>query len=336
MANSKLIEQVSRLVSNLLAAGKEVYVPGVGTLYTERLPVKHLSKRMVVPPHRIVMFSSQQRGLSLLDEIARALHEAVALRGDATQTVDPQAVFDCWFESSYVDEVLTIGGVGTLKMKEFKMDEAFDRRINPQGYAPVRLQSVRRFDWALWFGVAAIVIAAGFGGYEFLLMQPEVPEVQTEIEIDPSGRRVLASVESGAITLDPTSSETAADAAAPTVGDAASGTAATTSSTAASEGTSPQSAAASTVAQTSGTPEAPASMISGMRYVVLGVFSTPENAARAVREATEKEPSMRCGVYRMGEKFLISPLASTDADACTRFITERAESFPGMWTYTAR
>lgn len=80
----------------------------------------------------------------------------------------------------------------------------------------------------------------------------------------------------------------------------------------------------------------PARLVSGRRYVVLGVFSTPENAARAAQLARETEGSFRCGVYRFGAKFMVSPFESEDAEACTLFIRAHAETFPGMWTYTAR
>ena len=80
----------------------------------------------------------------------------------------------------------------------------------------------------------------------------------------------------------------------------------------------------------------PARLVSGRRYVVLGVFSTPENAARAAQLARDKEGSFRCGVYRFGAKFMVSPFESEDAEACTLFIRAHAETFPGMWTYTAR
>ena len=68
-----MTEQVGRLVGNLLAGGGEVFLPGVGTLYTERRPARRIDRRTVQPPCRVVSFSSQQRGVSLVDEIARIL-----------------------------------------------------------------------------------------------------------------------------------------------------------------------------------------------------------------------------------------------------------------------
>lgn len=72
--------------------------------------------------------------------------------------------------------VLTIEGVGVLKLKHFTPDAAFDRRLNPQGREPVRIKPARKFDWALWIGIAAILVALSFGGYEFLKLYDEGPE----------------------------------------------------------------------------------------------------------------------------------------------------------------
>ena len=80
----------------------------------------------------------------------------------------------------------------------------------------------------------------------------------------------------------------------------------------------------------------PASLVSGHRYVVLGVFSTPENAARAAADAEARDASVRCGVYRFGDKFMVSPFEAPDAEACTLFIRNYSDRFPGLWTYTAR
>ena len=63
-------EQIGRLVGNLLAGGGEIFLPGVGSLYTERQGARRLNRRTVLPPSRTVAFTSQQRGVSLVDEIA--------------------------------------------------------------------------------------------------------------------------------------------------------------------------------------------------------------------------------------------------------------------------
>lgn len=82
--------------------------------------------------------------------------------------------------------------------------------------------------------------------------------------------------------------------------------------------------------------DVPTALLSGRHYVVLGVFSTEENARRAVRETEARESALRCRIYRFGGKFMVSPFSSDDAGACAQFIRVQDGRFPDMWTYTAR
>ena len=82
--------------------------------------------------------------------------------------------------------------------------------------------------------------------------------------------------------------------------------------------------------------DVPTALLSGRHYVVLGVFSTEENARRAVRETEAKESALRCRIYRFGGKFMVSPFSSDDAGACAQFIRVQDGRFPDMWPYTAR
>lgn len=355
-----MVDQVNRLAGNLLAAGGELYLPGVGSLCVRFHGAKRLSARLVEPPSREVVFTSQQRGVSLVDEIARVLRDAAPAETPCSDTdgtpvsssasvvssapVAPQReqaqvasqardIYDRWLMRTRQDDVLTIEGVGVLKFKHFTPDEAFDRRINPQGHAPVRIHRPRRFDGAMWIGIAAIVFVVAFTAYWWLDNRHAAPTVTTGSE------SVTLVAAAPAATEHSAAAEASADGVgADSVTDpAAAGTASAVSG---AEGAAQNAAPVLRTEAPAGTdPTAdgePARLVSGRRYVVLGVFSTPENAARAAQLAREKEGSFRCGVYRFGAKFMVSPFESEDAEACTLFIRAHAETFPGMWTYTAR
>ncbi len=316
MSNYPMVNEINRLVGDLLAGGGEVFLPGVGSLYTERRGARRISRRSVVPPSRAVSFTSQERGVSLVAEISGAV------QCDAAEAQD---VYDRWLARTLENGVLTIEGVGVLKLKHFTPDAAFDRRLNPQGREPVRIKPARKFDWALWIGIAAILVALGFGGYEFLKLYDEGPEEIAQTTGIPgpeatagaatadSPAAIPAAADSGA-TTGSAASAPGADAAkaAGTTADTASGTNAETRSEPAASGANAGTAASSVGGQgnapagqkdiapakrpetrSAGTADAPASLVSGRRYVVLGVFSTPENAARAVDAAAEKDPSVR-------------------------------------------
>lgn len=360
MTQYPMVDQVNRLAGNLLAAGGELYLPGVGSLCVRFRGARRLSARLVEPPSREVVFTSQQRGVSLVDEIARVLRDAAPAetpRSDTDGTpvsssasvvssapVAPQReqaqvasqardIYDRWLSRTQQDGVLTIEGVGVLKFKNFTPDEAFDRRINPQGHAPVRIHRPRRFDGAMWIGIAAIVFVVAFTAYWWLDNRHAAPTVTTGSE------SVTLVAAAPAATEHSAAAEASADGVgADSVTDpAAAGTASAVSG---AEGAAQDAAPALRAEAPADTAPAadgePARLVSGRRYVVLGVFSTPENAARAAQLAREKEGSFRCGVYRFGAKFMVSPFESEDAEACTLFIRAHAEAFPGMWTYTAR
>lgn len=360
MTQYPMVDQVNRLAGNLLAAGGELYLPGVGSLCVRFHGAKRLSARLVEPPSREVVFTSQQRGVSLVDEIARVLRDAAPAETPCSDTdgtpvsssasvvssapVAPQReqaqvasqardIYDRWLSRTQQNGVLTIEGVGVLKFKDFTPDEAFDRRINPQGHAPVRIHRPRRFDGAMWIGIAAIVFVVAFTAYWWLDNRHAVPTVTTGSEsvtlvaAAPAATEHSAAAEASA---DGVGADSVTDPAAAGTASAASG----------AEGAAQDAAPALRAEAPADTAPAadgePARLVSGRRYVVLGVFSTPENAARAAQLAREKEGSFRCGVYRFGAKFMVSPFESEDAGACTLFIRAHAETFPGMWTYTAR
>lgn len=354
MTQYPMVDQVNRLAGNLLAAGGELYLPGVGSLCVRFRGARRLSARLVEPPSREVVFTSQQRGVSLVDEIARVLRDAAPAETPCSDTdgtpvsssapVAPQReqaqvasqardIYDRWLSRTQQDGVLTIEGVGVLKFKNFTPDEAFDRRINPQGHAPVRIHRPRRFDGAMWIGIAAIVFVVAFTAYWWLgnrrdaVAGRSASEPVTLVAAPPAATEHSAAAEASA---DGVGADSVTDPAAAGTAPAAAG----------AEGAAQDAASALRAEAPAGTdPTAdgePARLVSGRRYVVLGVFSTPENAARAAQLAREKEGSFRCGVYRFGAKFMVSPFESEDAEACTLFIRAHAETFPGMWTYTAR
>lgn len=360
MTQYPMVDQVNRLAGNLLAAGGELYLPGVGSLCVRFRGARRLSARLVEPPSREVVFTSQQRGVSLVDEIARVLRDAAPAETPCSDTdgtpvsssasvvssapVAPQReqaqiasqardIYDRWLSRTQQDGVLTIEGVGVLKFKNFTPDEAFDRRINPQGHAPVRIHRPRRFDGAMWIGIAAIVFVVAFTAYWWLDNRHAASTVTTGSEsvtlvaAAPAATEHSAAAEASA---DGVGADSVTDPAAAGTASAASG----------AEGAAQDAASALRAEAPADTAPAadgePARLVSGRRYVVLGVFSTPENAARAAQLAREKEGSFRCGVYRFGAKFMVSPFESEDAEACTLFIRAHAETFPGMWTYTAR
>lgn len=353
MNGNSMVEQVNRLVGNLLAANSVVWLPDVGTFRVERQAARRLSRREVQPPVRLVNFSSQRSGESLVDAIARAA------RCDQATAED---IYARWLSRVRTENGVVMEGVGELKFKNFTPDEAFDRRLNPQGRRPMRVHTPRRLDWSVWVGLVAAVLAVGGLVYQFGLERNPLDEPEAEfVEVsEPAAGEALAAgsavedaaAEAGGVVAAGNDAAAATGNAAGTnaavapadaaVKGAPTGAPAPRSAEAANPSVSAPAASAQPSAQVAAAPEpaAPAGeplrMTSKRHYVVLGVYSTLENAERAAAIAAKKEPAMRCTVYRFGGKFMVSPFESDDVEASRQFMRAGRSAFPEMWVYSAK
>ncbi len=301
-----MVEQVNRLISNLLAAGGEVYLPEVGSLSSERVPAKRISKKEVIPPHRTVTYTSQPRGASLIDEIARVIRNATP---DADADAKAREVYSRWLSRVRENETLTIEGIGILNAKHFTVDEAFDRRLNPQGYAPVHIPQRGGFDWSMGVGIFAAVAVCGCVIYWWFtqntgiqtsktaVAETEVAVVETQPEIAAEAADTTATASVAAPTVEP---EKITEPAEPAVD-----------------------------------PKVPVRMTKGHCYVVLGVYSTTANAVRAL-ESAKTQLGFDCRIYRYGEKFVVSPFEADNTAACDKFINDNTARQEGMWRHLAR
>lgn len=332
MNGNSMVEQVNRLVGNLLAANSVVWLPDVGTLRVERQAARRLSRREVQPPVRLVNFSSQRSGESLVDAIARAA------RCDQATAED---IYARWLSRVRTENGVVMEGVGELKFKNFTPDEAFDRRLNPQGRKPMRVHTPRRLDWSVWVGLVAAVLAVGGLVYQFGLERNPLDEPEPEFV----GASVPAAGEAGGVIA--AGNDAAANNAAGATADAAAkgaptGAPAPRPAEAANPSVSAPAASAQPSAQVAAAPKPaapvgePLRMTSKRHYVVLGVYSTLENAERAAALAAKKEPAMRCTVYRFGGKFMVSPFESDDVEASRQFMRAGRNAFPEMWVYSAK
>lgn len=314
-----MVDAVNGLVARLLTGAGEVFLPDVGSLVTERRAAQRISRRQIMPPYRAVVFTSQQRGESLVDAIAVAAGVDAAKAGE---------IYTTWLgRVRDAGGTIAVEGVGVLKMKHFTVEEAFDRQLNPAGRQAVALRRPRRFDWTLWIGGAAMLFAVAFGAWQYAIYEGKPTPAEVRNVASAVAPELPDGAESGAETFG--TEPLAADPAV--ANDAAAESA--TSENVQTDRTEPQQSA---VSRSEKSESGVLPLASGRRYVVLGVFSTPENALRAAAAVEAENPVLRCGVYRFGAKYMVSPFESEEQEACTQFIRAHAEAHPGMWTYTAR
>lgn len=141
-----MINQVNRIIANRLLKRESVYLPTIGSLYVESRPATFVNKKEIAPPLRVVEFSTEQRGLSLIQIIT-----TVASIDQAHAT----DIYTRWLESVKSEKGVVIGDIGVLSEKFFIMNDDFAEMLNPQSLRVLKKSSGgHKFVW----GVAVFAI----------------------------------------------------------------------------------------------------------------------------------------------------------------------------------
>lgn len=299
-----LSEEVGKMIANTLLAGEAVALPEVGSLQVKRVPARKVGRGAVVPPCRRVEYTAESVGLSLVAMIADAAHCNEELARDA---------YSRWLTKAMADGGLRIEGVGTLQGRLFTPEAPFEKRLNPRGHAPVKVR--RKMPWWSWSLLTLLLIFALFGGLALVVNPLELWKrwsTLTEVALQPAETPAPEAEEPMA------ESQPAADTvAAPVVAPA------------------PQPAPDSAPQPA---PEEIVRTRSGMSYVVLGIYSTEQNARRAVELAVKQYgiTSEECRLYYYGEKYLVA-LAETEKRVDAQQIAARYRTDRGIkdvWVYS--
>ncbi len=236
----------------------------------------------------------------LFEEVGPSLRTVIE-REAACSAEEAADACERWLEQGRAEQQLYIDGVGVLCGKLFSVDAAFQRKLNPQGVEPVRLK--RRMPWWIW-SLLAIVIAAFLTGLLVWWINPMAWWNERQ------NSRIEA-VEEAVIQPDTVVVQE------------------------------------SVVAE----PEVPKPLTdelyrpteiiptrSGKSYVVLGIYSTLENARRAVGQA-EEAYGLVAGescIFNYGSKFLVS-LGESDKRAHAQEVAARYRTERGVkdvWVYS--
>ena len=294
-----MVAEVNKIIAGELLNHRSVVIPGVGMLYVAHRGARRLSRQKIAAPRNEIDFRPSEEGVSLVELIRRAA---------GCDEAQAQAVFGRWLAKTREDEVLTLEGIGILRHRAFTSEPAFAAQLNPAGEEVVTLQP-RMNRAVVAIAVAAIVVAVAVFGY---------------IEFAPkSVSRFAAQAEKSNVERPKASSGSAEDgvsAAAVATG----GERSTEESAAGPDG--------------AAGPDRPASerMQSGWCYVVFGVFSTEENAARCREQLLREAPSLAVGVYPFGAKYMVSLFAAQDRGVCERFAREHRSAWPDLWIYAKK
>ena len=308
-----MVEEVNKIIYNMLIGGKGVLLPGVGTLYIERQGAKRISKDRLLSPRNAVNFSSQAEGRSIVDEI-------VAIAGCGEEQA--RDIYDRWLAKTREGKRITIGGVGVLNDKSFSPEAGFNAAINPGG---VKTLVVRQHSnvWLYTVSGVCVAVALCVGAYmmwgEKLFGGVSVvgSDAQTEMtaQVTADSTSAVQGIAGDSLAMAEAISSETAETATQT---------ASTASTAASESTavvSGGSAAAKTAYRF---------------WVVAGVFSTEQNASRALEMAEKNIKDMDGRIVPFKGKFIAALFGSDSRADCNAFARSYKDIYPDLWIYEVK
>ncbi len=331
------------LIFNALAQRRGINLPEIGSLCVVSEPARMQENGKLIPPFSRVTFSPEPE--PGYDEILWLIGES-----SGRDEAGSREIYDAWRSSVQTQRSIYIESVGEIVGNTFIPSEKLQRTLNPSGIAAFQLQrpfTLRQIFF--WVGTTVIVgggLAAGL--ITFLNSRPapydapyaeKVPVAETLAD-DDTTHRGSATEEGAEKTLealtdsDLTPSAPATDPARPTPSAPPKAKPASASSNA-PKPSGPQPSSASSVGggSTAKTPQR-----GEMRYyVVVGTYSTDENAERFIASARKKDASQnyRKLLLSNGKIMVYTADMGSDAEAQQQ---RRAVSgnFPDAWVFKRR
>ena len=306
-----MVGEVNKIIYNMLISGRGVYLPDVGSLFIERQGARRISKDKLLSPRNVVIYSTQEQAPSLVSEI-------VSVAGCSVEQA--QDIYERWIAKTREGNTITIGGVGVLNHRSFSTESAFGAAINPKG---VKTLVVRRRSnkWLYALSAVCVLIALGFFGY---IMWGD----------DSTGGR-----KNSQSTSQTQTSQLAQAEGATTVDSLATGvtaTATTDSSNTNSVPVAQAGAVTSTTPTATSTTTSIASPSGYDYYVVMGIFSTEQNAALAVEQVRSKINDAECVVLPFKNKFMVTIYGSNNRSDCSAYAKSYKDIYPDLWVYNKK
>lgn len=299
-----MVGEVNKIIYNMLVSGRGVYLPEVGSLYIERQAARKISADKLLSPRNVVAFQSGEQAPSLVAEI-------VAVAGCS----DEQAadIYQRWSVKTREGSNIKIGGVGVLNHKSFVMESDFASAINPKGVKTIVIRR-RSNTWLYALCTVCVLVALGFLGYMMFggEQKPAVKRAESiaQAEAQPAAEQGVAEPANAEGQVNTTDNTTAA----------ATTTATTTSSDALTQTAQPADTATTTSADYE-------------YYVVMGIFSTEENAQRAIEQAESRIKDLNCRVLPFKDKFMVTLFGSDKIGDCNSFANSYRDIYADLWVY---
>lgn len=307
-----MVRQVNNIIFNLIVSGRGVWLPDIAALRIVRRPASRgSSSHTIIPPRLTVDFTSQREGISLVDEIARVASI------DETAARD---IYDRWIDKTLRDGVLTIEGVGVLRGKSFVTDESLAVLLNADSREMVKVVG-RRGARCMVVMVAALLLGCAIAASTMIYfltygdMSATLSDGETVAEISHVDELPAAeSVDAESVAGGEYAVEVVEDNIGEMIDD---------------------SAVAEVVVQESSTAESiqtTTAKADDIRYrVIIGSYSTRDNAERAVADAQRRTSELHFEIRPLGRLFAVVAFGAPTREECETFMRAHRKEFPQAW-----
>ena len=291
---------VNNLIYNTLIADGSVALPSVGRLSIVRRPAS-MSGKKVSPPQYVVEFSSATEGRTIVDVVSDVA---------SVDLVQAEDIYRRWLDKVRTERGVVIEGVGELRNKSFVAVPELLGALNLVGNAPIRI--TRRRSGGVWFYAVAAMLIIAVAAY-FAIGHFDTPDIvaceETNIEVEKSVSETEYMADA----------ETIADVVEEPVMDVA------------------EKPVAEVV-------EEPVTKVAKAwneeddirHWVVIGTYSTSDNAERAKRDAERGDEGCVCDVFRLGSMYAVVAFGAAEREACEEFKRAHHAKYPQAWIHTPK
>ena len=319
-----MVNEVNKLIFNVLVDGYALYIPNLGTISLERTAaLKGRANRLEAPSFR-PLFSTESKGESLSNIIA----SSASISGDEAEDITRR-----WLAKVRTDGRVAIDGVGEIKNGTFTPSEQLTKYLQLTN-KPIELPKVKKGSrLPVIILVVLLICALAVGGYLLYIYGTNpTPNDTSNISATAESETSTTTNESEIVTP----AETADDAEAKTQEE----------SSAAKETVEPNDD--SNNKQSSANPEDKIEdqesqtatddwrLGSVRHYVIFGSYSTRHNANVAIRQITRKNPAAQCKILTLGRMYAIAVYGSYNRRDCEVFKRRYRTLYKNAWIHTPK
>lgn len=219
-------------------------------------------------------------------------------------TKSAQDIYDRWLDKVKEGSVITIEGVGELRGKSFVCSNDLLQTLNVLPAVTIRKRSNK--TTIVWY-IMALMMAGVCAGAAYYVLTLKDTEVTTDNQPNKIVEQIVESPVNETVAMLPTEDATPEPIIEQEVEE-------------------PQVSEPYDWREDAGV----------IHRVVVGSYSTEENARRAMADIEMRLPELRCSVFTLGTMYAVAAFGSNDKVECEEFKRAYTKEFKQAWVHTPR